>query len=296
MQPPQSRSQPPISVDLTMTLVVLIWGANLSVLKAAIGQIAPFAFTAIRFTLASGVLWGILRLSEGAHPLSRATLLRSVWLGLAGNTLYQTFFISGLRRTSVANSALLLATTPVIVALASALLGLERVTRRIAWGIALAFLGVGLIVVRRGLALSSETLGGDLLVLAAAGCWAIYTLGVRTVARELSPLRTTTLTMLTGTPGLILAGAPELSWQDWSAVGFAGWFGLGYSATLGLVLAYILWNNSVRVVGSSRTAVYVCATPLVAMLVAWAVLGERPTGLRAVGAALIVGGVLLTRR
>jgi drug/metabolite transporter (DMT)-like permease len=61
-------------------------------------------------------------------------------------------------------------------------------------------------------------------------------------------------------------------------------------------VAYVIWNRSVKLVGPSRTVIYMCLTPLVAVVTAAAFLGERPRPLQAVGAALIIGGVLLTRR
>ena len=63
-----------------------------------------------------------------------------------------------------------------------------------------------------------------------------------------------------------------------------------------LLVAYLIWNRSVKVVGPSRTVIYMCLTPLVAVATAAVFLGERPRPLQAVGAVLIIGGVLLTRR
>jgi drug/metabolite transporter (DMT)-like permease len=62
-----------------------------------------------------------------------------------------------------------------------------------------------------------------------------------------------------------------------------------------LVVAYLLWNRSVKAVGGTRTAIYMCITPLFAVAGAWLLLGERPHPLQALGALLIVAGVLLTR-
>jgi len=284
--------------DLSMLLVVLIWGANFSVVKLALREFPPAAFTALRFTLAAMLLLLILRWREGggAERLTARMWMKLIWLGLVGNTLYQTLFIYGLAQTTAANSALLVATSPVIVPLMGALLGVERLTRHIVVGIALAFAGMTLIIAARGMAVSRETLVGDLLILSSSFCWSIYTLGVRSLGAHVSTLRLTALTMLTGTPGLLLVGALPLSQIDWRGLSAAAWSALAYAALLALVVAYMLWNLSVRKIGGSRTAVYSCAIPLVATLIAWPVLGERPTLIHAAGAVLIIGGVLLTRR
>jgi drug/metabolite transporter (DMT)-like permease len=112
----------------------------------------------------------------------------------------------------------------------------------------------------------------------------------------MSPLAITTWTMVTGVPGLLLLALPDLLSTNWGAVTVEGWAGLLYAALLALVLGYILWNTSVRAVGSNRTAIYGCAIPLIATLLAWPLVGEQPTWVQAVGGVLIVSGVLLTRR
>ncbi len=198
--------------------------------------------------------------------------------------------------TTAANSALLLAATPVVVALSGGLLGIERITRHVIWGITLAMIGITLVMVARGAALSRQTLKGDLLMLISIVCWAVYVLGVRKLGAGYSSLRITTLTMLTGAPGLVLLGIPKMMSLDWRQVGGWAWFGLGYSALLALVVAYLIYNRSVRLLGGIHTTIYGCVTPVVAVLVAWPVLGERPIPLQGIGAALIVIGVLLTRR
>jgi drug/metabolite transporter (DMT)-like permease len=137
---------------------------------------------------------------------------------------------------------------------------------------------------------------GDLLVLAAVGCWTGYTLGLRRIAGRVSALGVTAWTMLTGTPGLVLAGLPDLANISWKAVPASAWGGLVYSTLLSLVAAYILWSRAVHRIGASRAALYTCITPLIATAIATAVLGERPTVWHLAGGLLIVSGVVLGNR
>lgn len=282
--------------DLTMVAVVLIWGANFSVTKIALQEIPPLAFAGARFVIASALLWAVLRAVEGPQRLPRGSLRRLIWLGIIGNSFYQLCFLLGLTYTTAANASLIISTTPAMVAAVGALLGIERLRRSGAAGIALALGGVGLILAARGLQLTGAGLRGDLLLLGCAVSWTIYTLGVRSLGGGLSPLTITTWTTITGTPGLVLIGLPQALSTDWGGLSRGAWGGLAYSAVLGVVLAYLLWNNSVRVAGPNKTAIFGCAIPLVATLLAWPVLGEAPTWAQAAGAALIVTGVLLTRR
>jgi len=84
--------------------------------------------------------------------------------------------------------------------------------------------------------------------------------------------------------------------MNWNAVSASGWGGLAYATLLSLVVAYLLWNRGVRQLGPSRAAIFTTLTPLVATLTAIAVLGERPGWLHLAGGALIISGVLVSRR
>jgi drug/metabolite transporter (DMT)-like permease len=182
-----------------------------------------------------------------------------------------------------------------VVAVFAGALGLERITPRMWCGIGLGTLGVVLVIATRGVGFEAGTLVGDLITVVAVLCWAGYTLGLRAVPPGITPLRVTTITTIAGTPGLVLAGLPGVFRLSWQAVDLTAWLALAYAAVLSLVVAYLLWNRSVKAVGGTRTAIYMCLTPLVAAGGAWMLLGERPHPLQGLGAVLIVAGVLLTR-
>jgi len=201
--------------DLGMLAVCLIWGANFTAMKIGMAEMPPLAFTAVRFAVGSVLLWAVLRVVEGKQgPLPAGSFRKLVWLGVVGNTLYQLAFTLGLDMSTASNTALIISTVPVVVAVMGGVLGIERTTSRMRWGLALATLGVALVVAARGIAFTTQTLAGDLLAVAAVLCWSAYTLGLRTLHDELSPLRVTAWTMYTGTPGLVLAGLPQLAGVD----------------------------------------------------------------------------------
>jgi drug/metabolite transporter (DMT)-like permease len=279
-----------------MLLVALIWGVNFSVTKGAFARFPPLAFTGVRFALATLLLVPLVRRIEGPESLPRSVVTRLVVLGVVGNTLYQLAFISGLARTTASNSSLILAAMPSVVAVMAVVLRFEPLRPRVLGGVLIATVGVVLVVAARGAGFGEATMAGDLLTVGALLCWAGYTLGLRVLPPEISPLRVTMVTTVAGTPGLVLAGVPEMLSMDWGAVGWQGWSALAYATLLSLLVAYLIWNRSVQVVGPSRTVIYMCLTPLIAVATAAAFLGERPRPLQAIGAVLILGGVVLTTR
>jgi drug/metabolite transporter (DMT)-like permease len=293
---PASGRQAIRRAEIAMLLVVLIWGGNFAVIKAALREFPPLAFSALRFLFATVVLLVVVRTREGSLGAPPRSWGRFLWLGLIGNTLYQVLFIYGLNMTTADSGALIVSSNPIWVALLGAMTGVERLTRAVVGGIVLAFAGVSL-VLGAGMAGSGPgVLLGDLAILGSTLCWSAYTLGVRSVRVPISDLRLTALTMVTGTPGLLLVGLPQLATMPFRSLSAGAWAGLAYSAFLALIAAYVLWNGSVRVLGGARTAIFGCGIPFVTMLIAWPFLGERPPLLSLVGAGLIVGGVLISRR
>src|SRR5262249_8926638 len=135
-----------------------------------------------------------------------------------------------------------------------------------------------------------------MLVFASVFCWTGYVLGMRTLGDRLSSLRATTLTLITGAPGLLLMGLPGLFKTDWAGVGGAAVRGSLYSSGLALVLCYWLYNRNIRLTGGVRRTIDAGGIPLVAGGIAWPALGEKPTAAQGVGAILIIAGVLVTRR
>ncbi len=295
MTPPTSPHER-LSPTTGMLLVTLLWGGNFTATKIAFKELDPLAFTALRFVIAAAVLWLIVRKFEGGLPRPPRTLWPLIVLGIVGNTLYQICFVEGLARTSATKSAMILAILPVAVTISAALLGIETVSRRQKIAVGVATVGVALVLLARGGTIGGPMGTGDLLLLLGVVAWTTYTLLLRHWALPMSALSLTAWTLYTGTPGLVLVGLPQLLRTDWGAVTVAGWGGVAYSALLSLVVAYVLWNRGVALLGASKAAIFNTIVPFVATVVAMVALGERPGPLHLAGGLLIIGGVLLTRK
>jgi drug/metabolite transporter (DMT)-like permease len=286
-----SRARTPAA----LAAITLIWGANFSVVKFALSDCAPLAFTTVRFVLASAAMWGVLAGTGESVRIERRHWVPVIGLALVGTTGNQSLFISGIDRTLAGNASLILATGPVFTTLLAAAFRQERITWRAVAGGGLSVAGAGLVVLggARGVGLSAGTLSGDLLVLAAAIGWAIYTVGSAPLVRRYGAIPLTATTMWIGTAGLLVVSAPVIRAQAWTAVRPATWLAVFYSGAFSIATAYLLWAYCLRQIGSTRTVVYTNATPLVALALAWATLGEVPSVLQVVGAVGIVAGSFL---
>ena len=278
-----------------MLMVCLIWGVNFSMMKYVLRFMPPMGLTAIRFLSASVVLWLVARWLEPEARLSRRTLLVLLGLGVLGNTFYQMGFINGLVHTTAGNSALLIASTPLMTVVLGAALGMERMTRPVALAILLGTTGIVLVVLGHGdrIGFSTETLAGDSLTMVAVVCWSIFTHGVRRIGGAATPLQVATYTTIGGTPLLVLAGWIDLRSQNWSVVTPGAWGAIVYSALLSIVVCYVIWNRSVSEIGANRTALWGITTPLFALGAAALMLGERPSPGQLVGAVFILASVVV---
>lgn len=285
----------PSHTPWALAAIILFWGANFSVVKFALIDLAPLAFTTLRFVLASAVLWGVLVVAGESVRIERRHWGPVIGLALVGTTGYQFLFIAGIDRTLAGNASLMLATGPVFTTLLAAVFRQERSGRRVVAGVGLSVAGAGLVVLggARGVGLSAGTLPGDLLVLGAAVGWAIYTVGSAPLVRRYGAIPLTATTMWIGTAGLLVVAAPALRAQAWAAVRPATWLAVLYSGACAIAAAYFLWAYCLRQIGSTRTVVYTNGTPLVALAFAWATLGEVPSPLQVVGAVGIVAGSLV---
>jgi drug/metabolite transporter (DMT)-like permease len=282
--------------DLALLVVSVIWGINFSANKYALGVLPPLVFSASRFVLASVLLAVVVAIWKPGKPIPFRQMGGLIALGVVGNTLYQVVFMYGLKTTTVINGALILAALPVFVAVLGIVFRVERPTPALWLGMLVAMAGVTIVIAGRGAHFSTDTLQGDILVLAACFFWAAFTVGVRFFGRGQNHLRVTAITTYAGTPGLVLLAWHDLATTKWAALSAPAWVALLYSAIFSIVVAYGLWAFAIQGVGSNRTAIYNCVVPVFAALVAWVVLGERPGLGQALGAVLVFAGVIVSQR
>jgi drug/metabolite transporter (DMT)-like permease len=277
--------------------MALIWGVNFPVIKVSLGELSPLAFNALRFSLASLTVLGIVSAKGWVPWPDRPDWARVFLLGILGNLVYQGFFIFGIDATFAGNAAILLATIPLWTIILSTLLGHERPSPMVWTGILVALFGMILVVLggEEGVNLASESFRGDLLIVGAALTWSLYTVGSRSLLEKYGSLPVTAWTLWIGSGGLILLGIPSLLQTPILSTSAPAWIGVGYAGIFAIGLAYLLWYRGVQRIGSSRTAVYQNLTPVIALVVAWIWLGETPLPLQLAGAVAVLVGLALAR-
>jgi drug/metabolite transporter (DMT)-like permease len=279
---------------------MVAWAANFIVVKDAIATLPPVAFTFLRYGLASIALLAILRWSEGEVRLPRPDTLRILILGGLGFGLYQILWTTGLQSIPAGDSALIIASTPVLVAVLAVVSGGDTLTPMKFAGAVLSFLGVVVVIATGvGISLSGSAIG-SVLTLAAAACWASYTAFAAPVLRRHSPLVLTTWATVGGTIVLFPLGMAQLLAPGALDLVAAGRLvpivlAIAYSGILAAAIANVVVFNGVRLLGPTRVITLQSFVPAMAVVLAYVFLGEPIRPAQVVGGAIIVAGVALTR-
>lgn len=282
--PPAGREMPAGAAAAALTGVCLVWGAAFTVTKSALDDVSPVLFLALRFFVATVVLWAGLRWS-GPLRIQGATVRAGAVAGLAlfGGYALQTV---GLRYTTPSRSAFFTALFIVIVPLLAAAIHRRRPSLPEGAGVLLAFAGMALLSAPFG---KTETARGDLLTIGCAVCYALHILALGHYARRHN-VRALAVLQVGFTFLLSLLSFPWIEpvhfvpgWRLWLAVVFTG--------VLATALAFLVQTWAQRFLSPTRTALIFAMEPVFAWITAFLVLGEQLRGLSAVGALLILAAV-----
>jgi drug/metabolite transporter (DMT)-like permease len=281
--------------EVGVLVVMVLWAANFIVVKSAVGVLPPVGFTFLRFVIASVTLLALLRWREGSIALPRRDFLAICGLGALGFGVYQILWTTGLTTVAAGDSALIIASTPVLVAILAVAARSDVLTPAKLIGAIVSFVGVGAVIASGpGLTLG-RSIGGEALTLLGAGCWSFYMAFGAPYLGRYSPLRATAWATVAGT--VVLAPIATVQLTTVSADAFTpGVLGaVLYSGFLAAGVSNVVVQNGIRVVGPTRTAAYQFLVPALAVLLAAAFLAEPIRPGQIVGGAVIVAGVLITR-
>ncbi|MCY1273135.1 carboxylate/amino acid/amine transporter [compost metagenome] len=284
-----------------LVLASLCWAGNALIARAFADSIPPFSLAFWRWSVALLVLLPFV-----ARPLwrHRQQLREAGWrlwllaaLGIAG---YNCFLYSAGHSTTALNLTLVNTCLPLALFLGSGLMLGEWPSRRAWLGIGVATLGLLWLIGRgdwtvlAGLSFNP----GDLLMLLAVLDWALYTLLMRRWARylQLPPLVLLGVLILLGVPLLLPLYLLERASGARFVPSAENLAAIGYAALCASLVAYLLWNHALRVIGAARSALSNYLMPLFTALLGWLLLGENLQHYHWSGGALIFAGLLLATR
>ncbi len=285
---------------VTMTL----WGIAWPVGRLLAMGLPLVSIAAIRYSIVVPVFLLILRLRERSVRISRSWVPTFVLLGILSTTLYQLFFIFGVKYAAASDDSLVIGVSPILVAVLAPYVIKEPLTRVKIVGLLLGLGGIALIAdLSPNINVANRTLGVS-LVFGGAAVYALYTVLLRRFVNSNSSMRpgegrpsslgTITWISLFGWLFLIPFSVLESPWSYvWD---ISSWVGILYLALLSTVVGYFFYVEGVSQIGASRTSIFTNLIPVFGVFSSFLLLGESISVWHVASFLLIFIGVLLVNR
>lgn len=286
-------------VQLALFVTMMIWGVNLTAVKVLTQSLDVLLVALLRMVIATLVL--VLLWYRGGYswPRWNGNIL---WLGAGGAFflvyLQQIIFAEGLARTSATNAALILSLGPMVSVLLEAAVFRRQIQKSQAAGVALALMGVALVILSRpGAQLTAAALG-DLLFFASVLSFASGGVMMQLLARHVPMLTIGVFVHAVGSCMLLLHASMVVHSPVQAISGMTGfsWSLVLFSAVFATGLGSAVWARGIQVLGVGHTASYLSWVPVFGVAFGVIFMGEELTTMHIMGGILVIAGATLVAR
>lgn len=273
---------------LAMLLFSALVAGSFSLGSLAANEIAPAALNAVRFAIASCVIFVVVMATTG---LPRRALI-APWRYVVLGGLFATYFVlmfEGLKTAPPVSAAAVFTLTPVLAAGFGWLLLRQVLTARMAFGLAVGGAGALWVIFRADLdALLGFRIGqGEVIYFWGCMAHAIYTPLVRKLNRGESAAVFSLGVLVAGCILLVIYGWSDLRATDWANLPRIVWITVVYISVFASAITFVLLQFATLRLPSSKVMAYTYLTP------SWVILWEMTLG-NGAPPGLILGGVTLT--
>lgn len=285
-----------IAYHVLALVTAAVWGSTFVSTKILLTNgLSPAQIMVIRFSIAYLLILLLSHRPLFSRKLSDEFLM--IGAGITGGSLYFLAENSALIYTQASNVAIIIAVTPLLTAIAAHFFSRgERFSRTLATGSVIALAGVVLVVLNGRFVLHLNP-KGDMLTIAAAVLWALYSIIIVRLQRRYSSLFITRKVFFYGIVTLL----PYLFIHE-AALDFGLLLRpavIGNLLFLGLIASfacYWAWNAAIARIGSVNASNYLYLNPVVALITSAIALDERITVTALIGTALIMLGVAVCEK
>lgn len=280
--------------------VSLIWGVASAVIKFTLGGIGPLPFLTYRFFLATVAAFLFLPYFHIHFQKIKDNFLEIFIYSFITTTIALGLLFLGLSKTTLLDTVLITAVSPLITAVAGVLLLNEHISRQEKTGIALAFFGTLITIVdplfKNGVHLVSLT--GNLLVVGYLVVNALSSVLAKKLARkDISSFALSNISFIIGfitiAPLTFAATSPSLLMSTIKNLPLQYHLGVIYMAFISGTLAYALWIKGQKSIEVSEAGLFAYLVPVFSAPLAIFWLGETVTLPFILGAILITAGVIV---
>jgi drug/metabolite transporter (DMT)-like permease len=289
-----------IKAYLTLLVVAVLWGVATPVIKFTLGGIDPLSFLTYRFGISTVLGISLLVFTKAAFNKIKDNFPEVFLYSILSTSIALGLLFLGLNRTTVLDTILITAISPLVTALFGVLFLKEHITNQEKLGISLAFVGTLITILEplfdSGFAI--EGLAGNFLVfgyLISNGFSSV--LSKKLVRKDVRPLDLSNISCIIGFITLLplvllttkisnLAGTVNTLALPYQA-------GVFYMAIFSGTAAYALWIKGQKTIEISEAGVFSYLIPVFAAPLAVFWLGEKITIPFIIGALVIGLGVFI---
>lgn len=283
---------------ILLVLATCIWGGNFVAGKALVLHIPPITLAALRWSIACLCLLPFF--GKQAWQLRRDFLHNwkmILFLSMTGVAGFNTLTYVAVQYTGSINASLMNSATPIIVVLLTWLVMKERFAWSALPGILVSMAGVSWIISHGSVSalLSLSFNKGDLFMLVAVLCWALYSVGMKKMSGRFpsSPFLLVQVVVAL----VLLLPLSAIEWGltrphiDWNPSLVTGIIYIGLFAS---IVAFLSWNRAIELAGPQRCAGFLNLIPMFSAIFATVFTGEALRMYHLLGAIWIVVGVYIT--
>lgn len=270
----------------------ILYGLNYVIAKGIMPDyLAPRAIIMIR-VLGAVVFFWLLHQLWIKEKVKRKDLIRLAICALFGVAINQILFFEGLNLSTPINASLIMLIVPIVVLVFSAILLHEKVTGSKVIGIALGLSGAFMIVLSSGaISFESEHFVGNLLLFINASSFGFYLVLIKPMMIKYHPLTVMKWVFLFGLVYIFPFCIGPASQASWASLPFDIWMSVLYVIIGTTILAYLLFNYSLKFVSPVVSSMYMYLQPLLAGIVSLILGMEGLTYIEAIAAVLVFSGV-----
>ncbi|XOK60669.1 DMT family transporter [Paenibacillus elgii] len=283
----------PWAAYAAMTLSMMTVGSSVVAGKLLVQSVPVFVASALRFGIAAALLIALWFILDGKKPVwGKSEVYRMLLMSFCGSFLFSVCLLYGLQYTGAAESGVITSTTPVFVALLSALLLKERLTPPVMVGVAAAVLGV--VVLHIGEPAQTGTgvaWTGNLLILLAVASEALFAVIGKGLTGKYSPVLLSAISCTLGFLWFLPLAVYDVVRMEGLHLTAGEWSYIGYYAVVVTVLGYILWYAGVKKVPGSVSGLFTAVIPVTSIVLSIFILQEQVTWRHGIGVLLVVAGI-----
>jgi len=276
---------------LAFAIIYLVWGSTYLAIRIGVREIPPFLMAGLRFTVAGAVMWAWMRVTGTPSPTLPEWRDASVLGTLMFLIDYACLFWAE-QRVPSGIAAVILAMIPVCITLLEITwLRTQRLTLRLALGLAIGIIGV-VVLMNPSATLGEAPLNhrGVIALLVSCCGWSVGTIVTQRLTLPASKPMSAAAQMLSGGVQLLVLAAIAGEFTHFRAqkISSGAWVSLLYLIIAGSIISFTAYVWLLHYESPTKVGTYAYVNPVVAVILGGTLGGETIGRRTVLGTALIL--------